>query len=458
MTPLQSLVGARVRRVDAPEPTLLALTLFTPDLRGVLLLRLCGERYGVGLVPQRPHGQPATSFVQKLRKELENSRITAFEQPSHASLALVLARGDLSARLVCDFAEPSARLERDGKILIRSTLRKGPSLGRGRLQVGWPTSVEELLERGKSLVAEGVAASLDVRRASLGRLLRHARKRLERRLGAIEQDRARAQQAEPLRARATLLLTQQHAVRRGQTRVRLLDYTLDPPAEVEIELDPARTLKEHVEAWFKQAKRYERGAQLASQRAEATRREIEQLDRLLDQTASADENALLELGQQARALGIAGVGQALAAEVGSAPTKKQPQGERKPFKRFASWKERVILVGKNATDNDELTREYARPQDLWLHARGYAGAHIVVPLERNEMCPDELLLDAAHLAAHFSDARGEPTVEISYTHKRHLRKPRGSAAGQVQLEREKVLALHVEPDRLARLLGQERND
>jgi predicted ribosome quality control (RQC) complex YloA/Tae2 family protein len=116
------------------------------------------------------------------------------------------------------------------------------------------------------------------------------------------------------------------------------------------------------------------------------------------------------------------------------------------------------LVGKSAQDNDVLTREHARPQDLWLHARGEAGAHVVVPMQRNESCPEELLLDAAHLAAHFSDARRETTVEVSYTGKRYVRKPRGSAPGQVTLEREKVIALQLEPARIEHLLSRERRD
>jgi predicted ribosome quality control (RQC) complex YloA/Tae2 family protein len=141
--------------------------------------------------------------------------------------------------------------------------------------------------------------------------------------------------------------------------------------------------------------------------------------------------------------------------VGRKPAARE---ERRPYRKFAGWKERSILVGKKAEDNDALTREHARPQDLWLHARGHAGAHVVVALERNEACPEELLLDAAHLAAHFSDARGETMVEVSYTSKRYVRKPRGAAAGKVVLEREKVLMLQMEPARIERLLQRERRD
>jgi predicted ribosome quality control (RQC) complex YloA/Tae2 family protein len=62
------------------------------------------------------------------------------------------------------------------------------------------------------------------------------------------------------------------------------------------------------------------------------------------------------------------------------------------------------------------------------------------------------LVDAAHLAVHFSDARGEAVVEVQYTPRKWVRKPKGSAPGAVAIDREKVLVLRVEPARLERLL------
>jgi len=450
------LVGARVRRLDSPEAGLLALSLFTAELRAVLLLRVSGERVGAGLVAERPQGLPATSFVQKLRKELENARISAFEQPDASTLSLLLTRSEQSTRLVCDFARGAFVLEREGKILIRT----GPASARAaRVQVAWPETLEVLQDCGARLIAEQAEEGLDARRSALARIVRAAQKKLHKRMGALEGDIARAEEAAPLRARASLLITQQHAVKRGQVSVELTDYSLDPPALVTVALDPKRTLQEQIEAWFKQAKRFERGAQLAGQRRVATQHEIAQLEQLLAElAAAADNDGLDPLAERARALGLAGVGRALSAERESASRKAPARQERKPYRQFAGWKERTILVGKNAQDNDVLTREHARPQDLWLHARGEAGAHVVVPMQRNEVCPEELLLDAAHLAAHFSDARGEITVEVSYTGKRYVRKPRGSAPGQVTLEREKVIALQLEPARIEHLLSRERRD
>jgi predicted ribosome quality control (RQC) complex YloA/Tae2 family protein len=114
-----------------------------------------------------------------------------------------------------------------------------------------------------------------------------------------------------------------------------------------------------------------------------------------------------------------------------------------------------ILVGRDAEKNDALTFRVAKPNDLWLHAKSRAGAHVVVPLQRGASCPAEVLVEAAHLAAHFSDARAERIVEVQYTPRRYVRSPRGSAAGFVVVDREKVIALRCDDDVLQRLLASE---
>ncbi len=83
---------------------------------------------------------------------------------------------------------------------------------------------------------------------------------------------------------------------------------------------------------------------------------------------------------------------------------------------------------------------------------------MIVPLAKNQSCPGEVLADAAHLAAHFSDARDEAVVDVQYTARRHLRKPRGSAPGLVVVDREKVIAVRIEAHVLRALLESEERE
>jgi predicted ribosome quality control (RQC) complex YloA/Tae2 family protein len=91
-----------------------------------------------------------------------------------------------------------------------------------------------------------------------------------------------------------------------------------------------------------------------------------------------------------------------------------------------------------------------------LHARGVTGAHVVVRLTKGKSCSPDTLVDAATLAAHFSDFRGEPTVDVLYTPRRFVHKRKGSPVGSVTLGSEKVIAVRVEPARLQRLLENEK--
>lgn len=95
-----------------------------------------------------------------------------------------------------------------------------------------------------------------------------------------------------------------------------------------------------------------------------------------------------------------------------------------------------ILVGKSAADNDALTFRVARPNDLWLHAGGHAGSHVVVRSMDDTEIPRHVVERAAQLAAYHSkarDARGKIAVHVCLAG--DVRKRRGAPAGQVELKR-----------------------
>ena len=197
---------------------------------------------------------------------------------------------------------------------------------------------------------------------------------------------------------------------------------------------------------FHRAKRMKRGVPIATERLASAIRAREALVSLRAEVEAAiDDEAIDELATRAEKMKV----------FGASPPDRSPRAaveERLPYHVFRSG-EHPIWVGRGAKDNDALTTKIARPHDLWLHAKGMTGAHVVVPLRKGTTCPGELLVDAAHLAAHFSDARGETIVEIAYVPRRYVRKRRGSPPGAVTLDREKVLVLRLERPRLERLLA-----
>lgn len=103
-----------------------------------------------------------------------------------------------------------------------------------------------------------------------------------------------------------------------------------------------------------------------------------------------------------------------------------------------------VLVGKGARENDELTFRIARPQDLWLHASGYAGSHVVIRKpEGVSDVPRHVIERAAELAAWHSkarEARGKVSVHVCRA--ADVRKRKGAPAGQVELRRSETVKVY----------------
>jgi predicted ribosome quality control (RQC) complex YloA/Tae2 family protein len=282
---------------------------------------------------------------------------------------------------------------------------------------------------------------LEELRADTARALDKQRKRLVRRRDAIRADLARVGEAEELARLAALAAPLVGAVRRGSASMNVVDWATGEAVTHAVALDPARSPRESLERIFATARRLRNGAPLAEARLRETESSIAALDGAFAAVAAAETEDEL-----------------LAARGPSLPpkpaAKKAPQERKPPYRTFRTPRG-TILVGRGASRNDELTFHVAKPYHLWLHARGYPGAHVVVQLRRDQSCAPDLLVDAAHLAAHFSDARGERTVEITYVPRKFVKKTKGSAPGAVAVEREKVLPLRFDDARLARLLASE---
>ena len=92
-----------------------------------------------------------------------------------------------------------------------------------------------------------------------------------------------------------------------------------------------------------------------------------------------------------------------------------------------------IYVGKNNTQNDQLTFHFAEPNDIWMHANDMPGSHVILRSGGRSMeeIPDRAFEEAASLAAWYSAGREQGKVEIDYLLRRNVKKPGGSKPGFV---------------------------
>jgi predicted ribosome quality control (RQC) complex YloA/Tae2 family protein len=295
------------------------------------------------------------------------------------------------------------------------------------------------------------ASRLEEARLESAKSVGKARRRLQRRAEAIEGDIARGVEATALAEQARWFVVEASRAGRGARELSVTDWTAGEPRRITFRLDPAKPPRDQIEAVFARARRIQKGRSIAEARLAETTAQLARLDAALAAVAAA--KSLDEVEAAARVIDPVRPAREHERPV---RTSKREERTRLPCRTFVTAAGTPIYVGRGAADNDALTFRVAKPRDLWLHAMGASGAHVVLPLASGKEPSPDALVDAAHLAAHFSAHREEPAVEVTYVRRGRVRKPRGSPPGLVVVDQGKTMMVRMEPDRIKRLLASER--
>jgi predicted ribosome quality control (RQC) complex YloA/Tae2 family protein len=250
--------------------------------------------------------------------------------------------------------------------------------------------------------------------------------RLERRLESLKRSQRDDSERERLRQSGELLLAYQYAITPGQTSFSA-QYDFDQPA-LEIPIDPSVNAVENAKRYFEEyekAKRANAGVPSLIKAADGEIAFLRQLATDLDLAANWPE-----IGEVQDALQASGYWRG--------PKTARPKGSKSAPLKVTTPDGIVIWVGRNARQNDEVTFVKGRPEDLWLHARGVPGAHVIIKSGGRPVA-DNVLQRAASLAAYYSASRGEGHVEVDSTERRHVRKIKGGKAGMVTYRNESVI-------------------
>ena len=228
-----------------------------------------------------------------------------------------------------------------------------------------------------------------------------------------------------------LLMAQPTPEGPGRESATLPDL-LGGEGDVEVPLDPALSAIENAERYYDKARRTRRARASAEARWEAVQADAEATQALLDRLHALDRVPDLRDF-------LEGEADAIARWTGGRAT-----DAAEPFRRIALPGGAEALVGKNAKSNAHLTTRVARPHDLWLHARGVPGSHVVVRrATRTAEVPRAAVEAAARIAAHYSDARTQSLAPVIVTERKYVRPVKGGPPGLVRVDRETVL--DVEP-------------
>ncbi|MFN8379227.1 MAG: NFACT family protein [Anaerolineae bacterium] len=263
----------------------------------------------------------------------------------------------------------------------------------------------------------------DAAKQPLRGALAEARAKVDARLHSLRRSLKDTAELDAMRQSGELILAYQYTLVPGQDVLRAA-YDVEGP-ELRISLDPKLTPLENAQRYFD---RYNRGKRALDdvpglvREAEAELATLAQLETDLDLAASWPD---IDDVQQAMA--------ALGHWRGAAP-KRAGGGKSAPL-RIVTDDGFVLWVGRNSRQNEMVTFSKATPSDLWLHARGIPGAHVIIRSDGRTV-PEDVLSLAAGLAAYYSAAQHDSSVPVDVTFRKHVRRIPGGGPGMVSYRNE----------------------
>lgn len=270
--------------------------------------------------------------------------------------------------------------------------------------------------------------------------LRKHLKKLARRADALRRDLEQAGRYEAYARYGELLKANLAMLKTGMTAVSVVDYYDERLPELTIPLDPSKGAQANMDAYFAKYRKFVSAQREIAPRLTSIHTEIQHVQTEL---GAIKEGTWVAPNTDARPAGR---------PIARPPkTRSSDETRRGPFRRFLSSDGYPIFVGRNARENDELTFGLARSEDLWLHARGTPGSHVVVRLEKGTEPPIETLRDAATLALLYSDLKKSGKGDVIYTRRKWVKKAKGQAPGAVTVTQERSLYVTLDKPRLAGL-------
>jgi len=455
-----ALTRGRIQKIYQPGDRLFVLECRGPGQTHRLLVSCEPDTARLHLLSRLPDNPPSPpSFCQFLRAHVQGGRLDDIRQVGNDRVVTVEVTTRKGPRtIVCEFTGHKANL-----LLLDEQRHVLRDLNRQRDLVGRPYEAPPqrrggpmhenasrflpLGKRDRFPLSQSIETHYqDKERALVGdrarqerlRVLRKSLAKTRRRLSAWREDLTKAAAYRDYARYGELLKANLTAIGRGTDRITLVDYYDASLPEVTLPLDPTKSALQNMNEYFKKHRKHvtaerELHPRIAAgeQAVEALRREITAIE---EGTWAGPPSGRLGLQPEK-----------------TSSLRRSAHKRPGPFRRFISTDGLPIFVGRNAKENEELTFGLAKSDDLWLHARGAPGSHVVVRLARGAEPPPETLRDAATLALLYSDLKKSGKGDVIYTRRKWVRKAKGQAAGAVTVTQEKTMSIKLDPRRSAAL-------
>ncbi len=301
--------------------------------------------------------------------------------------------------------------------------------------------------------------ALEGLRSPLRKVLQTQRERCKRKAELLQQEMATSEEAAQYRLYGDLLLAHQSEISLGQKNATLQNYFGEESAVVTVPLDPRFDAVGNAQRYFNKYHKLRRALELVPEQCERNNVELMTIEQLLTDLLLAESAAeVAHVKDEVQAAGYMRGKAALDKKAQKAAKKgkgnKQVKGKPVPPGggvplHIQSREGFTLLVGKNSRQNEDVTFHQASAHDVWLHARGVAGAHVIIKTAGRQV-PQSAIEQAASLAAYYSEARGTTSTPVDYTLQRHVRHMKNGGPGMVIYDHERTIS--IAPDKALELL------
>lgn len=223
-----------------------------------------------------------------------------------------------------------------------------------------------------------------------------------------------------------LMANAHESVERGTEKITLINF-YDDNSPIEINIKGDLSLAENAQRYYEKSTKAKTRVKESKRRLKTIKSDLAQLEEIHKSFQNLEkiyefDDWMDDHRDQLNELGVLSQNQ---------------QKEVLPFRK-TEIDGYEIWIGKNAKSNDKLTTR-AHKEDVWLHARGVAGSHVVIRMNNDkEMPPKSILMKTAAVAAWNSKARGTNLAPVIITKRKYVSKPKGAPAGSVRVQKEDV--------------------
>jgi predicted ribosome quality control (RQC) complex YloA/Tae2 family protein len=293
-------------------------------------------------------------------------------------------------------------------------------------------SVSEAIQTYRGLVFR--ERSYQQEKEALLKILMHEQDHLVRTLHKMSAETPAAGLAKEYERYGKLLTAHLHLLKKGETTALVEDVLAGTGEMIEVPVDPHLNPSKNAERYFEKAHRIQRTMEEQKARKDDLTRQHSGLIKLLEQLndVTTPNDLLLFVEDHRKALEQLGFKKGTSGQV--------EKKELPPFRVFTVAGGFQVWAGKSGENNDLLSTRHTAKNDLWFHARGVGGSHVVLKMGTGKgEVSKQAIEQSAAIAAYYSKMKNSKLVPVTMCEGKYVRKPKGVPAGTVTVEREKTI-------------------